>query len=429
MELAGKEIAILGGTRLDCEIVHAAKGLGMRTTVISYDRWEDSPAKRIADAHAEIDLADTDSAARYIIENGIDGAIVGFSDTLLPWYAEICEKADIPCYGNRELFDLFTDKGAWKEECRKFAIPTAEPFDYPIRDPGGIPFPVFVKPKRGSGARGTSVAYDEKELGSALRRARAIDPSDDVLIEKYLEGFEITVFWLFIDGKRYVSQIGNRHVKSNQDGAIPLPAGYSFPSSEIPRYLERIAPSVDDMLEAHNVQNGMMFMQCICNQEDIFVYDIGFRLTGSLEYHLTKEIAGYSAMEMLLHFAVTGRMTDDSDASKKIERGLESPAFNISVLMKPGILGRFEGLDTVREDESYIASMESYEEGDILPWEARGELRQIALRILGVVDDVRDIEEKMLQIQGEVRVLSPDGNDLTLPGIEPSDVSLRILDA
>jgi biotin carboxylase len=423
MTLANKTLAILGGTRIDCEIVEAAKNLGVKTVVISYDAVEDSPAKQLADESVELSVSEVEAVAEYIRDNHIDGVMVGYSDTLLPWYVEICELAGLPCYGSRETIDIFTNKPLWKAECRRFGVPTAHDYDDRVlnSNENDISFPLFLKPARGSGARGTSIVRNKEELVAAWRKAEQVDPDRKVLVEQYLSGPELTVFWLFVDGEYYVYLLGNRHVKHNQEKTIPLPAGYTFPAKSLPDYLRDIAPNVRKMLRSLGVENGMMFMQCIMQDGIAYVYDIGYRLTGSLEYRLTKALSDYSPMDMLINFAITGRMTDDPDIERKVAEALHAPCFNISVLMEPGTIERFTGLKLVEKNPYVVASVKAHVEGETLPPEAKGELRQIALRILGIAPDAKTMEQVVLSLQNVVDIVSTEGDSLKLAGLTSED--------
>ncbi len=430
MELAGKKIAILGGTRISCEIVRAAKAMGMRTCVIDYYPPEKSPAKQIADEHAQISVADIDEVAAFLKCNGFDGVITGYTDSILGFYADVCEAAGLPCYGTRAQFETFTDKSKWKKLCREYGVPTA--IEYKVDDLLGmeddeLPLPLFVKPADGSGSRGVSVVRKADELRPALDYAAKFLKGGSVLAEDYLEGPEVTVFWLFIDGEYRVFLLGNRLVKHNQEGALPLPAGYSFPAAVTPYYVEHVAPRVEAMLASQGVRDGMMFMQCIVRDGVPLVYDIGYRFTGSLEQHITRHVAGYSPMDMLLRYAVTGKMTEDPAIWKKVDMGLRSYAYNVSCLMTPGTLDHFEGLEALDEDSTVIKYVKAHVEGETLPPEARGELRQITLRVLGAVDDARDLEPAMMRVQDAVRIVSPDGENLMLPGLEASDFQGNVL--
>ena len=259
------------------------------------------------------------------------------------------------------------------------------------------------------------------EFADLYERSKSFSKTGRVLVEDYLEGPEVTVFWVFIDGEYRVFLLGNRHVKHNQEGVIPLPAGYTFPAAVLPRYLDEVAPNVEKMLRSVGVRDGMMFMQCIVRDGIPYVYDIGYRTTGSLEQHITADVAGYSVIDMMLCHAVTGKMTDDPDIFKKIEHGLYSPTFNISCLMKPGTIDHFEGLDALDASENVITYVKAHVEGETLPPEAKGQLRQIALRILGRADSVFDLEDTMLNLQSKVKIVGTNGEDLMLPGMGRED--------
>ncbi len=64
------------------------------------------------------------------------------------------------------------------------------------------------------------------------------------------------------------------------------------------------------------IKDGMMFMQCKLKDDVCYVYDLGFRLTGSLEYKILERVCGYNPLEMMICHALTGRMGDDSIADK-----------------------------------------------------------------------------------------------------------------
>jgi len=430
VELAGKRIALLGGTFISCEIVKAAHDLGMEVHVLDYNPPSESPAKLIADAHAQISIADADAVASYVRDNGIDGLMTGYTDSILGFYARACDAAGLPCYGTKEQFDTFTDKRKWKELCAKYRVPTAR--QYEVGDAEDrledVCYPVLVKPADGSGSRGVSVVREAGEFGPALNRAREFSKCGEVVVEDYLEGPEVTVFWLFVNGVKRVFMLGNRVVKDSQGGAMPLPVGYTFPASVLPRYLDEVAPHVDEMLESQGVRNGMMFMQCIVRDGIPHVYDIGYRLTGSLEHYLTKEVAGYSPVDMLLHYAVTGKMTDDSAIWDKVERVLYAPCYNVSFLMKPGTIASFRGLDKLASIPSVVAVVKAHVEGETLPEEALGELRQIALRVLGVTDGISALRSEIMNVQSTLDIIGDDDESLVLPGFAEHECTANVIE-
>ena len=161
-DLKGKRLLVLGGTRISCEIIRKAMQMGLTVGVADYYPREQSPGKLIADEDYEVSTLDVDAVAALIKKQRFDGVLTGFSDMLLPYYAEICRKAGLPSYGTKEQFELFTNKERYKALCRKYGVPTVEEYrvDPETVDDSEIRYPVLVKPADGSGSRGIMVCHN-----------------------------------------------------------------------------------------------------------------------------------------------------------------------------------------------------------------------------------------------------------------------------
>ena len=425
MDLKGKRLLILGGSRISCEIVRHARAMGVITGVTDWYPIERCPAKAMADEAYFESTADIDAMVRLIKEKRFDGVITGFTDSVLPYYAEICDRAHLPVYGTKEQFEIFIDKKKYKELMRQNDVPTipeytvnTESFDESTKD---IIYPVIVKPSESSGARGITVCNTKEELKDAIGFAAETSESDEIVVERYIDEKEVTVFWLFVDGRYYPMMVGNRHVKHNQEGVIPLPAGYTYPSNVQPRFLAETAPKMEKMFRSIGIKNGMMFMQCKVVDGLCLVYDIGYRLTGSLEYINLKDLCGYDPMDMMIRFALTGDMGEPDIAKKADPYFGGKYAYNVSILCRPGKIARIEGLDEIEALPGVIEAVVAHPEGDEITEKMRGLLAQITIRILGRADSIDDMREEMLKIQQLARVISDEGEDMILPGMEGSD--------
>lgn len=422
--MAKKKLLVLGGTRISCEIIHKAHMMGHSVIVADYNPVEKSPGKQIADAHFLVSVTDVDAVVKLIHDEKVDGVILGFADVILPYYAEICRKANLPAYGTKEQFDLFINKDKYKALMRKFSVPTVDEYDVNSEDFSAdtVQFPVLVKPADSSGARGITVCDTKEALEQAVANARRFSQSGKVLVERYLTGKEVTVFWVFQDGEYYLSAIGNRHVKQNQGSdVIPLPVGYTFPAAVIPRYRAEVEPKVKEMLRYTGIRNGMMFMQCKVEDGSCIVYDIGFRLTGSLEYKVLKQVCGFDPLEMMINFALTGSM-GEPDLEKKADPMFAQPAYNVSCLCAPGKIAQIDGIDEVTRMDGVIDAVLAHIEGETITQEMRGLLAQIVVRVLGVVKKKEDLYPIMHEIEEKISVISTTGDDMKLSGIEKSDI-------
>jgi biotin carboxylase len=308
--------------------------------------------------------------------------------------------------------------------CRRFRVPTIEEFSV---DSDSIKYPVLVKPVDGSGSRGVVICNDEKELAEAVRVSKESSRKGKVIIERYMDCPEATVFWLFVDGKYYLTMIGNRHVKHNQSGDIvPLPVGYTFPSYLTPKYQEEVVENAKKMFQSVGVKNGIMFVQCKVENGTCYVYDIGYRLTGSREYKIQDKVCGYDTMAMLINFAITGRMCE-CDISEKINPCGLAPSFNVSSLCAPGTIKTIEGLDEVKGFPEVIDVVLAHYPGQTITEQMKGLLAQIAVRTIGTVSDKSSLYPMMKKIEKTIRIISDKEENLVLPGIEEKDVLNMIL--
>ena len=418
-DLRGKRLLVMGGMRISCEIIHKAKTMGIVVGVADYNTIDNSPGKQIADEHYEVNITDVDAVVSLINEKNFDGVIVGFNDMLLPYYAEICAKAGLPCYGTKEQFDTFTNKDRFKTLCRKYDIPTI--IDYDINDTK-IEFPVLVKPVDNSGSRGITICHNRKDLIHAYNNAIENSKVGRAIIERYIDGREVSIFWVFKDGDYFLTAMGNRHIKNNQSAdVIPLPVGYTFPSVYLEDYQENIEPKCKSMFSDIGIKDGMMFMQCKVANNICYIYDIGYRLTGSLEYYILEQICDYNPLEMIIRFSLTGTM-GEPDLIKKVNPNFKTPAFNVSCLSSPGTIDRIDGIENLPSIKDVKKTYISHMPGDTITPQMTGLLSQIAIRVLGTVESIHDLYPIMKRIENEIKIISDKGENLCLPGIDFEDI-------
>ena len=422
--LKNKKLLIIGGDSFSVDIVKTAQSMGIYTIVTDWYDTKRSPAKLVADEYWNTSIEDYESLTKQIKEHHVDGILTGFTDSYLLAYQHLCEINNLPSYGTKEQFEILTNKALYKEWCKKFNVPTIQ--QYNATDPD-IQFPVIIKPVDGSGSRGLHVCHNQEELQDAIAASKKSSRQGEVIIERYMTGREVTIFWTFVDGKYYLSAIGNRHVKQNQgENVIPLPVGYTFPSIVIPKYQSEVEEHAKQMFSELGIQNGMMFMQCKVEGDTCYVYDIGYRLTGSMEYKILEVVSGYNPLKMLINFALTGKMTDE-DISTKVNPATMSPCYNVSCLCAPGTIAEINGCDTLMQEDGVIDSILTHFSGETITEEMKGLLTQITVRVLGSVKNQDELFSTMKHIGETIQIISTDNRQLLLPGIQQEDIEGMVL--
>lgn len=416
--LKDKKLLIIGGDSFSVDIVNTAKAMGVYTIVTDWYDTKRSPAKLLADEYWDVSIEAYDELFTKIKENHVDGVFTGFTDSYLLPYQHLCEMAGVPCYGTKEQFECLIDKKKYKTLCREFNVPTIEAY---TEESEYIKFPVLVKPVDGSGSRGITICQNRNEMTDALEKARAMSKSGEVLIERYMDGREVTVFWVFVNGEYYLTMIGNRHVKPFGEGIIPLPVGYTFPSVDTIKYQAEVEENAKRMFAHLGIKDGMMFMQCKVEDGTCYVYDIGYRLTGSLEYKILEKTCGFNPLKMMITHALTGKMTDEDISSKVNPAGMH-PAFNVSCLCNPGTIGKIEGINELNKHPNVLGTLISHRPGEVITEAMRGLLAQITVRVLGYVDKKDDFLKTMNNVENMVKITSTEGANMRMPGIEASDI-------
>lgn len=425
---SGKRVLVLGGKPIGSQdIVGYLKEEGACTIVADYLSPLESPAKQMADETWEVSTAEVGIICDKIEQNKVDAVFTGIHEFNIWRTYEVCEKLNLPFYATKEQLIKTSVKSEYKQLFTKFDIPVIE--EYPLtaeefeNDIAKVTYPVLIKPVDGSGGYGISVCYDEMELRDGYEKAiRFSKGSNKVIVEKYISANEVTIFYVIQDGKIMLSAMADRYTENGDRYTIPLPVLYTFPSIHLPSYQEKLNGKVIKAFESIGLKNGMVFIQAFVDREGFRLYDIGFRLTGTQEYHILEELCGYNPLKMLVDYSLTGKM-----GKENIER-LVTPSFhgkyacNITFLVNPCLISGFVGLREVESMPGVLKVIKNHQIGDEIPESAKGTLSQVGLRILGVAESREALKALIVKIISTVDIFSETGESVLLPSINPKQL-------
>lgn len=420
-----KSVLILGANPETAGLVKTANKMGIHTIVTDYD--PQAYAKQYAAQPCNIDASDVEELEKLIKEQNVDSVLLGVAEALMPSYQKICSDMGFPCYGDKKLFSLFADKKLFKQLCRDYDVPVVEEYSvsdyYSDAELSEIPLPVVVKPVDSCSSKGISVCKTFDELKEGIKKALSFSKSKTLLIEKYMTGQEVVVYYVFQDGQPTCVGMCDRYTNKEQYGVAQLPTSYIFPSKYTAQYLKDNDEKVKNMFVNTNVKNGVMFIQSFIDEDGgVRFYEPGYRLNGAQEHYIINEFSGIDAKELMINFALTGKMSEE-ELSKKANPLTSKYGCKLSPLVKLGQIAKLEGLEKIAQLPGVVSVNPSYRDMDTVT--GYGTLKQIACRFFIVADTKEELKERIDLLMQYYDVVDADGNSMLLT---PFDTDIIIND-
>lgn len=413
MNVIGKKLLILGANPETAGLVKKANEMGVITYVTDYDA--NAYAKQFAANPCNIDASDVDALYELVKAEKIDGVMVGVAERLLPAYYALCERLHYPCFGTQALFDMLIDKKQFKDTCRKYDVPVVPEFqisDYSDEKAlDTVQLPVVVKPVDSCSSKGISVCKTRQELTDGVQKALSFSPSKTILIEKYMTGEEIVIYYIIQDGEPSCVALCDRYTNKEQPGVAQLPTSYIFPSKHTDAYLSQVDEKVKVMLRDLDFQNGTLFIQSFVEDGSVYFYEPGFRLNGAQEHYIVNAATGIDAKACLIHFAFTGSMAEEP-LSEKANPCFPQFGCKLSPLVKTGHIATLRGLEEIAKLPEIVSINPSYVEGDTV--DGLGTLKQIICRFFLISDTKAGLKSAIDQVLSKLEVLDDNGNSMLL---------------
>lgn len=409
----GKKLLILGANPETANIVNIAKEMGITTIVTDYDH--NAPAKAVADISYDINGLDVDAICEMARKEQIDGVMVGVADVLVQPYQQVCEKLGLPCYANAQTAVIFNNKRFFKQTCAKYGIEGIP--EYSLEDKSSIVYPVIVKPADSNSGKGITLVRHRSDLNSAVARAKAESRTATILIERYMECSDVSIYYTIVDGKVYLSSLSDRYTLRTDSSVTPICLGDVFPSQYYDKFIQTEHPKYVNMLKDLGVNNGILYVSAFYENGHFYVYDPGFRLQGG-GFHLTlMSVNGFDQRKMLINFALTGSMSYyDLDKMNDPKMHGQSAA-TVWFLLKPGMIDKIYGLDYIKNHPSVDFAIQRFNIGDEVTDQMQGTERQVFLRIFMHCKNESELKSTIKDFQNRLKVLTPSGENLLLPSL------------
>lgn len=415
-DLKGKKLLVLGCTQDDCQIIEAAKELGVYTIVTdNHENWDEAPAKLIADEAWNISWADIDALKSRAIKEGVNGVMAGYSEFRTYNAMLLSHELGTSFYiENNNQLQLTRDKKLFKDVCRKCNIPVANEYQIDLsrfeKCCEQIVFPVIVKPTDNGGSRGITICYDAKQLREGIDYALSFSASKQYIVEEFIQGHEVTSYFTVADGHAVCSSIFDKYARIGKDGVNTLPDAYFYPSSCSDYFLKNHCGDVIRMIEGIGIRNGVISLQSFMRDGGgMAIFEMGFRLGGTSSFHYTKYFNNVSHMDMLISYSLTGNMhpelLENEDPSYKGNK-----ACTFTLLSTPGIITKQDGDCLVKALPNVLHTCFYHNLGTII--EDNNSQFPKTYRAYIVGKDIKEIRETIKSIQSLIKVEDENGKNM-----------------
>jgi biotin carboxylase len=412
--LINKKLLILGANPETIPLIETAKSLGVYVIVTDFN--DNAPAKKYADKACNVDGLDISGLIDLCISEKIDGVMVGVADRLILPYFLVCNALGLPCYATKEHCDFFTNKGNFNELCARYNIKTIPNYndEFQRGDISSIKYPVFVKPTDANSGKGMSICHNELDLNNAVAKAKNNSNSKGYLIERYMECDDIFIYYTFKDGDVFVSAMADRFTTDKQGDVSRVCIEAKYPSKYVNLYFEVLHKKMIQMFTELKVKNGIFMISAFVEDNNIYIYDPGFRLQGEAPNIPLEAVCGFDQKAMLVNYALTGSM-GDIDLIQ-----FNNPYFNnkftstIWFLANEGKIAEIKGLDKLANDSKVIKIVQRLYAGDIITKEMIGTEAQVILRLYLFFNSSKELLEHKFYYQNLISVLDVDNNSMLI---------------
>lgn len=417
MDLRGKKLLVLTGCNGANDIIEYARKMGVYT--IATDYYEVSPIKDMADVRYNVSTTDIDALYKIATKHNIDGITTGTSEASMYSILKLAKRMGLPFYATSEQLETINNKKKFKDLLKRFDVPVIKDYSFTGNmaktELERIEYPVVIKPVDSSGAKGISVCQNEEELIQAYSYALNHSRAKQVVVEKYLKGLpEVFFNYTIVNGEFSLSCAFDidRYKNNEQGNFVGLPIAYFFPSEKLQLFVDTVHLKVISALKYLGIKNGTMSIQCFVDSNSFYVYEAGYRLGGAQMYIFTQALTGINVMEMMVNYALTGKMTDTPDVLVNDNPFFVKPCCQLNIPLRPGIITVLEGITEIKKIEGVLNITEVRKKGDLI--RADGSIGQLCLRIHIIADSVEDLAQIIDRINSNLTILDENDNDMLL---------------
>ena len=314
-----KSILIANRGEIACRVIRTAKQLGYRTIAVYSDADAGAPHVELADASVCIGPGPV-GESYLLADNILAAAVSSGAEAVHPGYgflsenadfAEMVESAGLVFIGpTKDAIDVMGNKAESKRRMIQAGVPCVPGYEgldqsdkTLLAEGKKIDLPLMVKAAAGGGGRGMRLVHDYKELGNAIKLARAEAESafgsGELILEKAIIQPRHVEIQVFADSQGNTIHLGERdcsvqrrHQKVVEEAPCPIMT---------PQLREQMGQSAIDAAKSVNYR-GAGTVEFLLDASGAFYFlEMNTRL--QVEHPVTELVTGLDLVELQINVA------------------------------------------------------------------------------------------------------------------------------
>ena len=305
-------VLFVGAGRHQRRAIAQARARGLR--VVAVDRNAEAPGLAEADVAEVVDFMAVPEVLEVARRVGVDGVLTVSADRAVPVVAAVAEELGLPGIGTRTAH-LLTHKRAMRDALGTHGLP--QPSYASLRSAedvaaalSAVSFPAVLKPVDSGGQRAVFRIESAEELERDLPEAVTESPTDEALLEQFVDGVELNGIVIARNGEPTLITLSDRL----RPPGVGFGVGWIhvYPPS-IPPEQRGVAEQVAvDSVRALGLRDAIAFPQLIASPDGgVAVVEVAARIPGGQMADLVRHAVGVDLVDVALRQALGEDVPED----------------------------------------------------------------------------------------------------------------------
>jgi biotin carboxylase len=285
-----QRLLVLGAGPPQIGLLRAARERGL--FVIAVDRDPAAPGFAYADKRALVSTEDEPGIDRLARAENVDGIVSPGADWPVGVAARVAERLGLPHPIDGATAALATTKSRQRERFAEAGVPQPRLLEEPAA-------PCVVKAPDRQGQRGLTLVRTDAELPAAIEAALEASRNGTFIVEEYVEGPEVTVNAVSVDGVFHPLAVTDRLTADPPAFGVAL--AHAWPCVEPTQGPIDAARAA---AQALGIRNGPTYTQIRIGADGSRVVELAARLGGGHDAELVEAATGVRLNDLALDFAL-----------------------------------------------------------------------------------------------------------------------------